>query len=96
MEEWGRENKNKKEKGKRKEKVIIKGKVKKKMKEKRETESEREREKVLVALHDESSVWVSESQDFIKAQGSGFSRNREKTVSREITLFEVGFFSYLG
>ena len=38
-------------------------------------------------------MWVPESQDFSKVQGSGFHKNREKAVSREITLFEVGFFS---
>ena len=54
------------------------------------------RPRVKVVLHDESSAWVSKSQDFSKVQGSGFSRNREKAVSWEITLFEVGFFSYSG
>ena len=49
---------------------------------------------VKVALSDKSYAWVPESQDFSKVQGSGFHRNREKAVSWEITLFEVGFFSY--
>ena len=39
-------------------------------------------------------MWVLESQDFAKVQGSGFQENREKAVSREIMLFEIGFFSY--
>ena len=46
-------------------------------------------------LCDESYTWVPESQDFAKVQGSSFNENREKVMSREITLFEVGFFSYL-
>ena len=50
--------------------------------------------RVKDALRDESYAWVSESQDFAKVQGSGFHGNREKAVSREITLFKVGFFSY--
>ena len=41
-------------------------------------------------------MWVPESQDSAKVQGSGFHRNREKAVSRETTPFEVGFFSYSG
>ena len=41
-------------------------------------------------------MWVSESQDFAKVQSLGFHENREKAVSREIRLFEVGFFFYLG
>ena len=41
-------------------------------------------------------MWVPESQDSAKVQGSGFHENREKVVSREITPFEVGFFSYSG
>ena len=49
---------------------------------------------VKVALRDESYTWVLESQDFAKVQGSGFHGNREKAVSEEITLFEIGFFSY--
>ena len=39
-------------------------------------------------------MWVPESQDSAKVQGSGFYENREKAVSQEITSFEVGFFSY--
>ena len=50
--------------------------------------------RVKAALRDESHAWVSESQDFAKVQGSGFHKNREKAVSREITLIEVGFLSY--
>ena len=34
------------------------------------------------------------TQDSSKVQGSGFHGNREKVVSREITPFEVEFFSY--
>ena len=56
--------------------------------------SELDRPRVKAALRDESYAWVPESQDFTKVQGLGFQGNREKTVSREITLFEVGFFSY--
>ena len=52
------------------------------------------RPRVKAALHDKSYAWVPESQDFAKVQGSGFLGNREKMMSREITLFEVGFFSY--
>ena len=37
---------------------------------------------------------VLESQDFIKVQGLGLYGNREKAVSREIKLIEVGFLSY--
>ena len=51
---------------------------------------------VKVALHDESSAWIPESQDFAKVQCLGFHENREKAVSRKIMLFEVGFFSYSG
>ena len=58
--------------------------------------SKLDRPEVKVALRDESSTCVLESQDFAKAQGLGFSRNREKAVSREITLFEIGFFFLLG
>ena len=36
--------------------------------------------RVKAALRDESYVWVSESQDFIKVQGLGFHGNREKAV----------------
>ena len=50
--------------------------------------------RVKATLRDESYVWVPESQDFGKVQGSGFHENQEKTVFREITLFEVGFLSY--
>ena len=39
-------------------------------------------------------MWVSESQDFVKVQGLGFHKNREKVMFREITLIEVGVFSY--
>ena len=56
--------------------------------------SELDRPRVKVALHDESYVWLPKSQDFAKVQGSGFHENREKAMSLEITLFEVGFFSY--
>ena len=52
--------------------------------------------RVKVTLCDKSYVWVPESQDFSKVQSLGFFENREKVVSREITLFEVGFFSYSG
>ena len=45
------------------------------------------RPRVKTALRDESYAWVSESRDFAKVQGSGFHRNQEKAVSREITLF---------
>ena len=51
---------------------------------------------IKVDLRDEGYTWVSESQDSAKVQGSGFHRNREKVVSREITSFEVEFFFYLG
>ena len=57
--------------------------------------SELDRLRVKVALRAESYAWVPESQDFTKVQGSGFHEKREKAVSREITLFEEGFFSYL-
>ena len=56
--------------------------------------SELDRPRVKVALRDESYAWVPESQDFAKVQGSGFHENQEKAMSQEITLFEVGFFSY--
>ena len=52
--------------------------------------------RVKVDLSDESYAWVLESQDFAKVQSLGFQKNREKAVSRETTLFEVGFFSYSG
>ena len=52
--------------------------------------------RIKVDLHDEGYAWVPESQDSTKVQGSGFHENREKMVSREITPFEVGFFSYSG
>ena len=39
-------------------------------------------------------MWVTKSQDFAKVQSLGFNENREKAMSREITLFKVGFFSY--
>ena len=58
-------------------------------------QSELGKSRVKAALRDESYVWVPESQDFTKVQGSSFHGNREMTVSLEITLFEVGFFSYL-
>ena len=45
-------------------------------------------------LRDEGYTWVPEYQDSSKVQGSGFHGNREKVVSREITPFEVEFFSY--
>ena len=47
-------------------------------------------------LRDEGYAWVPESQDSFKVQGSGFHENQEKVVSREITPFEIGFFSYSG
>ena len=43
--------------------------------------SELDKPRVKVALQDKSSAWVLESQDFAKAQGSGFFINREKSVS---------------
>ena len=52
--------------------------------------------RVKVVLRDESSAWVTKSQDFAKVQSLGFQENREKVVSQKITLFEVGFFSYSG
>ena len=52
--------------------------------------------RVEVASREESYAWVPESQDFTKVQSSGFHKNQEKAVSRETTLFEVGFFSYSG
>ena len=51
--------------------------------------------RVKAPLRNESYAWVPESQYFSKVQGSGFFKNREKMVSREIKLFEVGVFSYL-
>ena len=56
--------------------------------------SELGRPRVKAALRDESYAWVPKSQDFAKVQGLDFHVNQEKAVSREITLFEVGFFSY--
>ena len=53
--------------------------------------SELGKPRVEVALRDESYMWVPESENFAKVQGSGFHGNQ---VSREITLFEVGFFSF--
>ena len=52
--------------------------------------------RIKVDLRDEGYAWVPESQDSAKVQGLSFHRNREKVVSQEITLFEVGFFSYSG
>ena len=52
--------------------------------------------RIKVDLSDEGYTWVPESQDSAKVQGLGFHENREKVVSREITPFEVGFFSYSG
>ena len=54
------------------------------------------RSRIKANLRDEVYVWIPESQDYAKVQGSGFHGNREKAVSRESTPFEVGFFSYLG
>ena len=56
--------------------------------------SEFDSSRVKAGLLNESYTWVLESQDFAKVQGSGFHENREKAMSREITLFEVGFLSY--
>ena len=56
--------------------------------------SELGRLRIKAALCDESYTWVPKSQDFAKVQGLGFHGNREKAVSREITIFEVGFSSY--
>ena len=53
--------------------------------------SELDKSRIKVALRNESYTWVSKSQDFVKGQGSGFSRNQEKAMSQEITLLEVGF-----
>ena len=50
--------------------------------------------RVKAALRDERYMWVPESQDFAKVQGLRFHENREKAMSQEIMLFEVGFFSY--
>ena len=55
--------------------------------------SELNRPRVKAALRDKSYAWIPKSQDFVKVTDSGFHENREKAVSREITLFEVGFFS---
>ena len=52
------------------------------------------RSRIKVNLRDEGYVWVPESQVSPKVQGSCFHKNREKVVSREITPFEVRFFSY--
>ena len=41
-------------------------------------------------------MWVPESQESAKVQGSSFHGNQEKAVSRESTPFEVEFFSYSG
>ena len=57
-------------------------------------QSELGKPRVKAALCDKSYAWVPELQDLAKVQFSGFHGNREKVVSREITLFEVGFFSY--
>ena len=56
--------------------------------------SELGRPRVKANLRYESYAWVPESHDFTKVQGSGFHGNREKAVSREITLIELGFLSY--
>ena len=56
--------------------------------------SEFDSPRVKAALCDESYEWVPESQDFTNVQGLGFHENREKAVSREITLIRVGFLSY--
>ena len=53
--------------------------------------SKLDRPRVKAALRDESYAWVPESQDFTKVQGLGFHKNREKAVSQDITLIEVGF-----
>ena len=52
--------------------------------------------RIKADICDEGYAWVLESQDSTKVQGLGFNGNREKVVSREITPFEVGFFSYSG
>ena len=52
------------------------------------------RSRIKADLRDEGYTCVPESQNSTKVQGSGFHENREKVVSREITPFEVGFFSY--
>ena len=57
---------------------------------------DRVRSRIKANLRDEGYAWIPESQDSSKVQGSGFHENREKVVSREITPFEVGFFSYSG
>ena len=54
------------------------------------------RSRIKADLRDEVYAWVLESPDSAKVQGSGFHKNRENAVSREITPFEVGFFFYLG
>ena len=51
--------------------------------------------RVKAALRYESYAWVLKSQDVARVQGSSFHENGEKAVSKEITLFEVWFFSYL-
>ena len=56
--------------------------------------SELDRPRVKATLCNESYVWVLESQDFAKVQGLGFHGNRENAMFQEITLYEVGFFSY--
>ena len=54
------------------------------------------RSRIKADLRDEGYAWVPESQDYAKVKGLGFHGYREKVVSREITPFEVGFFSYSG
>ena len=52
--------------------------------------------RIKADLRDEGCVWIQESPDSAKVRGSGFHGNQENVVSREITPFEVGFFSYSG
>ena len=52
------------------------------------------RSRIKADLRDEGYVWIPESPDSAKVQGSGFHGNREKAVSWQITPFEVGFFFY--
>ena len=54
------------------------------------------RSRIKADLRDEGYTWIPESLDSTKVQGSGFHRNPEKVAFREITPFEVGFFSYSG
>ena len=54
------------------------------------------RSRIKADLRDKGYTWVPESQDSTKVQGLGFHENRENVVSREITPFEAGFFSYSG